>query len=421
MLDSNPARRPSSLEEADHADQLAINTIRTLTIDAVERAKSGHTGMPMGMAPVAYTLWTRFLNYDPASPHWPGRDRFVLSAGHGSMLLYALLHLADVIGVGADGKPTGRPAVSLDDIKAFRQLDSVTPGHPEYGHTTGVEATTGPLGQGVANSVGMAIAARWFAARYDRADSRLFGYNVYALCSDGDLMEGISGEAASIAGHLKLSNLCWIYDDNHVTIEGPTGLAFSEDVARRFEGYGWATYTVADANETAEAWRVILSQSVRPAAIALSRQTLPVLDRARLAPASGLARGGYVLADCEPPIALILIACGGEVAMCLEARERLAGEGVRCRLVSMPSFDLFEAQDEAWRRSVLPPEVGARLAVEAASPLGWDRYAGPAGEIIAMRRFGASAPYPDLRKRFGFTADAIVEAARRLLGKPAGG
>lgn len=691
MLNISAKLRPSAAI-LDPVDQLAIDTIRTLTIDAVERAASGHAGLPLGMAPVAYTLWTRFLTYDPAAPRWPGRDRFVLSAGHGSMLLYALLHLSGVAEVGEDGAPTGRPAVSLDDIKAFRQLDSVCPGHPEYGHTTGVEATTGPLGQGVANSVGMAIAAGWFAARYGQPDAALFDYDVYALCSDGDLLEGISGEAASIAGHLKLSNLCWIYDDNGVSIDGPTSLAFSEDVGLRFEGYGWTVLTVADANdceavaqaletfkanrdrptliivrsvigygsphrqgtskihsdplgpeevrltkqaygwppdaafevpdvvrhrfaetmgrrgadaraawearlaqyaqaeperaaelqrgwsgrpapgwegaiptfeadpkgmatreasgkvlnavaphipwllggsadlagsnktgltfdgagsleagalggrnlhfgvrehamgaianglalsglrpfvgtflifsdymrpptrlaalcklpvtfvfshdsiglgqdgpthqpveqlaalraipdlmvlrpcdanETAEAWRVILSQS-GPACLALSRQTLPVLDRTRLASASGLARGGYVLADCAAPIDVILIAGGGEVAMCLEGRDKLAADGIRCRVVSMPSFDLFEAQDEAYRRSVLPPDVRHRLAVEAASPLGWDRYVGPEGEIIAMRSFGASAPYPALQERFGFTAEAIAQAARRL-------
>ncbi|QUD88701.1 transketolase [Phenylobacterium montanum] len=678
---------------ADEIDQLSIATIRTLTVDAVERAKSGHAGLPLGMAAAAYTLWSRFLTYDPAQPLWPGRDRFVLSAGHGSMLLYALLHLANVAEVDRTGEPTGSPAVSLDGIRAFRQLDSVCPGHPEYGMTTGVEATTGPLGQGVGDSVGMAIAAKWLGARYDRAGSALFGQRVYALCSDGDLMEGISGEAASLAGHLGLCNLCWIYDDNSVTIDGPTRLAFSEDVRRRFEGYGWATHRVedandcaafaeaierflgtpdrptliavrstigfgapdlqgtskahsdpfgaeevrrtkraygwpedaqfrvppavpqrfaetvgrrgaearmaweerlgrlkleapdlaaeltrglagqskpgwedkipafepdpsgmatreasgrvlnalaphmpwllggsadlagsnktelkfdgagdfeagafggrnlhfgirehtmgaianglalsglrpfvgtflvfsdymrppirlaamgglpvvfvfshdsiglgqdgpthqpveqlaglravpglmvirpCDANETAEAWRVILGQSERPACLVLSRQALPVLDRGKFAPASGLARGGYVLAGGEETPDVILIASGGEVAACLEARETLASEGLRCRVVSMPSFDLFEAQDEAYRRSVLPPAVKARLAVEAASPLGWDRYVGPEGAVIAMRRFGASAPYADLQSKFGFTAADVAEAARRL-------
>ena len=230
-------------------DQLTINTIRTLTIDAVEKAKSGHAGAPMVMAPVGYTLWNRYLRYDPANPTWPNRDRFVLSAGHGSMLLYALLHLAGVQAVDAHGASSNRAAVSLDDIKSFRELGSVCAGHPEYGLTTGVETTTGPLGQGAGNSVGMAIAERWLAARFNKPGATLFDYNVYALCSDGDMMEGVASEAASIAGHLRLSNLCWIWDNNTVTIEGHTELAFTEDVAERFRGYGWATRVVDDAND----------------------------------------------------------------------------------------------------------------------------------------------------------------------------
>ena len=251
------AKTPASGAELD---TLAINTIRTLAIDAVEKAQSGHAGAPMGLAPVGYTLWTRFLQYDPKTPAWPNRDRFVLSAGHASMLLYALLHLAGV-------ETAGTAAVSLDDIKAFRELDSVCPGHPEYGHTTGVETTTGPLGQGAANSVGMAMAGLWLAARFNRPGHRLFDHRVYAICSDGDLMEGISGEAASLAGHLKLSNLCWIYDDNAVSIEGATDLTFSEDVARRFEGYGWATARVADANDCAAFARALAAAQAdhRPA------------------------------------------------------------------------------------------------------------------------------------------------------------
>jgi transketolase len=675
-------------------DLTAINTIRTLTIDAVQTAQSGHAGTPMGMAPVAYTLWTRFLNYDPKAPAWPNRDRFVLSAGHASMLLYALLHLAGVEATDAAGRPLGRPAVSLSDIKRFRQVDSVCPGHPEYGLTTGVETTTGPLGQGAANSVGMAMAERKLAARFNRPGHSLFDYRVYALCSDGDLMEGVSGEAASIAGHLKLSNLCWIYDDNTVTIEGHTDLAFSEDVVRRFQGYGWATLEVddandceafaravetfqstpdrptlirvksiigygsphkqgtakihsdplgeeevrltkraygwpedaqflvpdgvrqqfdatlgerggrlrdawdkafsayaaaeplladewrqmraselpkdwdrdipafpadlkgiasreasgkvlnavaprlpwliggsadlspstktaltfdgagdfeaasyggrnlhfgvrehamgaianglalshlrpytgtflifsdymrpptrlaalmelpvvfvfshdsvglgqdgpthqpveqlaalraipgmsvfrpADANETAEAWRAILGQARRPACLVLSRQALPTLDRSRYAPAAGVARGGYVLADSDGPAQIILMATGSEVSLCVAAYERLVAEGVRARVVSLPSWDRFEAQEEAYRRSVLPPGVTARLAVEAASELGWDRYVGPAGEVIAMRSFGSSAPLKDLDAKFGFTLPHVLEAARRQI------
>jgi transketolase len=681
-------RREGAESSDGEVDRLAVATIRTLVIDAVQKARSGHAGLPMGMAPAAYTLWTRFLRYDPSDPGWPDRDRFVLSAGHGSMLLYALLHLAGV----QDGRSPARPAVSLEDLKAFRQLDSRCPGHPEYGHTVGVETTTGPLGQGAANSVGMAIAERWLEHRFNAAGAQLFDHRVYALCSDGDMMEGISSEAASIAGHLKLSNLCWIYDDNAVTIEGAADLAFSEDVARRFQGYGWATLTVedandceafasaveafletrdrptlirvrsvigfgsphkqgtakihsdplgeeevrltkraygwpedaqfrvpeavlerfqssigargrrlrgeweaalraadparaeelrrlragelpadwdadvpwfpadakgvatreasgrvlnaiasrvpwllggsadlapstktrleflgagdlaaggyggrnlhfgvrehamgaianglalsglrpyagtflvfsdymrpstrlaalmglpvvfvfshdsislgedgpthqpieqlcalraipglttlrpCDANETAEAWRIALARA-GPACLVLSRQSLPTLDRSRYAPAGGVARGAYVLADSRKAGApeVILMATGSEVPLCVEAYEELAAEGVGARVVSMPSWDLFEAQDEDYRRSVLPPEVTARVAVEAAAGLGWDRYAGAGGEVIAMRGFGASAPIQALQRRFGFTAEHVLAAARRQL------
>jgi transketolase len=232
-------------------EQLSINTIRTLAMDAVQAANSGHPGTPMALAPAAYVLWNRVLRFDPDEPLWPDRDRFVLSCGHASMLLYAVLHLAGVQQLGPDGKPTGELAVPLDQIKRFRQLHSRCPGHPEHGETSGVETTTGPLGQGVGNSVGMAMAERWLAARYNRPGCELFDYNVYAFASDGDMMEGLSGEAASLAGHLKLSNLCWLYDDNHITIEGNTSLAFSEDVAARFAGYGWHVVRVADANDLA--------------------------------------------------------------------------------------------------------------------------------------------------------------------------
>jgi len=232
-------------------DQLCINTIRTLSIDAVQKANSGHPGAPMGLAPVAYCLWQQFLRYDPEDPLWPNRDRFVLSNGHASMLLYSLLHLAGVRDVAADGKVLSTPAVSLDEIKNFRQLGSKTPGHPEYGVTTGVETTTGPLGQGVANSVGMAIAERWLAAHFNRPGFELFNYNIWAICGDGDMMEGISSEAASVAGHLRLSNLCWIYDNNHITIEGNTNLAYDENVPARFAAYGWDVQHVHDANDLA--------------------------------------------------------------------------------------------------------------------------------------------------------------------------
>ena len=230
-------------------EQLAINTIRTLSMDAVQAANSGHPGTPMALAPAAYVLFNEAMRYDPAQPTWPNRDRFVLSCGHASMLLYSMLHLSQVKKVGTDGKPLDEPAVPLDDIRRFRQLDSRCPGHPEYRHTGGVETTTGPLGQGIGNSVGMAMARRWLATRYNRPGFEIFDYNIYALCSDGDLMEGVGSEAASIAGHLKLEKLCWIYDDNTITIEGHTTLAFSEDVGRRFEGYGWNVLKVADVND----------------------------------------------------------------------------------------------------------------------------------------------------------------------------
>ena len=230
-------------------DQLCINTIRTLSMDAVQQANSGHPGTPMSMAPVMYGLWQRHLKYDPADPLWPNRDRFVLSIGHASMLLYATLYLAGVRAVDAKNQALNQPALTLDDIKKFRQLDSKTPGHPEYGLTAGVETTTGPLGQGVANSVGMAVASKWMGAYFNRPGFEIFDFDVYALCGDGDMMEGISGEASSLAGHLKLSNLCWIYDNNRISIEGGPHLALSEDVGKRFEAYGWNVTHVADAND----------------------------------------------------------------------------------------------------------------------------------------------------------------------------
>jgi transketolase len=667
-------------------------------MDAVQKANSGHAGAPMGLAPVMYTLWQEFLRYDPSDPLWPNRDRFVLSAGHASMLLYSLLHLAGVRRAEG-GKVTREPTVTLDDIKHFRQIDSVTPGHPEHGLTTGVETTTGPLGQGCGNSVGMAIASRWLAARYNRANFPLFDHNVYVICSDGDMMEGVASEAASLAGHLGLSNLCWIYDSNTVTIEGHTDLAFSEDVGTRFKGYHWnvlhvsdandrtqlaevletfrrtndrptliivksiigygaphkqntasahsdalgeeevrlakkfygwpqdaqflvpdgvyetfrqcigqrgcaareawdamfaayrrehrepaaqitqllsgempdgwdadlpsfppsekgmatrdasgkvlnaiaervpwivggaadlapstktkfafdgagalepgtpggrtmhfgvrehamgaivnglvlsglrafgATFLIfsdymrppirlgalmelpvfhvfthdsigvgedgpthqpieqlaglraipemivlrpADANEAREAYRVIFGLKHRPACLALSRQALPVFDRSQYASAEGLARGAYVMADAgnEKP-KVILIGTGSEVQLCVEVYERLRREGVAARVVSMPSWELFEQQDESYRNGVLPAQVKARVTVEAGSPIGWDRYAGASGTIIAMRRFGASAPIKDLLVKFGFTADKVTEAAKQQIARNA--
>ncbi len=688
-----PARPSAPLVDPDLR---VIDTIRTLAIDAVEKADSGHAGAPMAMAPVGYTLWKRFLRYAPADPLWPNRDRFVLSAGHGSMLLYALIHLAGVR-AARDGKAEDSPAITLNDIKHFRQFGGVCAGHPEYGLATGVETTTGPLGQGAANSVGMAIASRWLGERFNRPDATLFDYDVYALCSDGDMMEGVASEAASIAGHLRLSNLCWIWDDNTVTIEGHTELAFDEDVAERFRGYGWATrvvddandcesfaravesfhaaddrptlivvksvigygsphkqgtskahsdplgaeevkltkeaygwppdaqflippgvgerlgeamdahggklasewrtmfeawsaahpdlageltamsrralpdgwdrdipsfpadpkgiatreasgkvlnavaaripwliggsadlspstktrlefdgagdlepgryggrnmhfgvrehamgaiangmalcglrpytgtflifsdymrpptrlaalmelpvtmvfshdsiglgqdgpthqpieqlaalraiphmrvYRPGDANETAQAWRSILADSAGPSCLVLSRQAMPTFDRTKYAAAEGLARGGYVLAgDEDAGPAVILVGTGSEVSLCVEAYERLTADGVSARVVSLPCWELFEVQDQAYRDKVLPPDVTARVTVEAAAALGWDRYAGPKGEIIAMRSFGASAPIGDLMRNFGFTADAVVAAARRQLAK----
>jgi transketolase len=674
--------------------ELTVDTIRTLALDAVEEAGSGHPGTPIAMAPVGYTLWSQFLRFDPEQPDWPNRDRFVLSAGHASLLLYSLLHLAGVREIDADGKSTSRPAVSLDDLRHFRQLDSKTPGHPEYRMTTGVEVTTGPLGQGCANAVGMAIAARWLAAHFNRDDATLFDHDVYVLCSDGDLMEGVASEAASLAGHLKLANLCWIYDNNGITIEGPTSLAFTESVPERFRGYGWnvlhvadandldaltqalatfretreaptlivvdsiigwgspvagtakahsdpmgpeavrqtkssygwpedsrffvppgvvdhltaclsersrplrlawdaifaryrvehaalarqlddmragrlpagwdidipvfasdpiglasrdasgksmnaiaqqvsallggaadlapstrtrldfdgvedfqanhgagrnfhfgvrehamgaianglalsylrpftATFLVfsdymrppirlaaimqlptiflfshdsigvgedgpthqpvehlaalraiprlnvmrpADANETAEAWKVAMTQVAMPSCIILSRQKLPTIDRSLYSSADLLSRGAYVLADAddgEPE--LLLLATGSEVSLALAAHERLAAGRVRSRVVSMPSWALFEQQPAEYRDMVLPPHVRARVAIEQACSLGWDRYVGPAGATVTMTTFGASAPFDKLRERFGFTVEHVVEVARGVM------
>jgi transketolase len=670
-------------------DELCVNTIRTLSIDAIQKANSGHPGTPMALAPVAYTLWQRFLRFDPADPVWPNRDRFVLSAGHASMLLYSLLHLADVRAVDSDYETLGEPAVSMEDIETFRQLDSKAAGHPEYHLTSGVETTTGPLGQGVATSVGMAIAGKWLEARYG---SELFDFNVYAICGDGDMMEGVSGEAGSLAGNQQLDNLCWIYDNNRISIDGDTHVTYTDDVAARFMGYGWnvervgdandmelitqaferfgnvageptlivvdshigygsphkqdtaaahgeplgaeevretkraygwpedaqflvpdgvrehfadgigkrgarlreeweerladaeplkaeeidlmqkrklpvgwdqaipefepdekgiatrkasgkvlnaiaehlpwlvsgsadltgsasngldfdgagtfsptdragrglhygvrehesaaisnglalcklrpvwSTYLIfsdyarpairlsalmelpvvhwlshdsiglgedgpthqpveqlaslrampglnvirpCDANEVVAAWRLIVEQPHRPTALILSRQDLPVLDRKKLGPASGLARGGYVLAggDDEMPD-VILIATGSEVQLALSAYEELAADGVKARVVSLPSWFLFDLQDAEYRDSVLPPSVTARVAVEQASTLGWDRYVGSAGTIVGMRTFGASAPLKEVERKFGFTPESVVEAARSLL------
>ncbi|WP_338507717.1 transketolase [Pseudomonas poae] len=675
---------------ATAVDTQCINTIRTLAMDAVQKANSGHPGTPMGLAPVGYTLWSRFLRYHPEHPDWPNRDRFVLSVGHASMLLYSLLHLAGVVEIDAHGKRSGQPAISLDDIKQFRQMSSKTPGHPEYRMTTGVETTTGPLGQGCANSVGMAMAERWLAKRFNRDGQVLFDYNVYTLCGDGDMMEGISSEAASMAGHLKLDNLCWIYDNNTISIEGHTELAFSEDVIKRFQAYGWHTLHVidandlqalsdalttfqsntgaptlivvdsvigygsphkhntaaahgeplgddeirltkaaygwpedssflvpeearmvlrdalheraeplfaqwnqtlsrldshladelqrmragempaqwqaqlpdyaadakgvasraaggevlnafaqqipwllggsadlspstktnltfdgagrfsaddysgrnlhfgirehamgaiangmalsylrpytstflvfsdymkppirlaaimelpvvfvfthdsigvgedgpthqpiehltqlratpglltlrpGDANETLEVWKVALAQTHRPSCVVLSRQPLPTLDRTKYAAASGAAKGAYVLAGAEQP-QVLLLATGSEVSLAVAAYEQLKGEGIAAQVVSMPSWELFEDQDKAYRDSVLPPVVKARVVVEQAGPLGWDRYVGQTGAKVVMNSFGASAPLAKLQEKFGFTVENVVKQAKQQI------
>ncbi len=673
---------------ATDIDALCINTIRTLSIDAIQRANSGHPGTPMAMAPVAYTLWERFLRFDPSDPIWPNRDRFVLSAGHASMLLYSLLHLTNVRAVDPDYETLGEPSVSLDDIKSFRQLDSHAAGHPEYHLTSGVETTTGPLGQGVATSVGMAVGGKWLKAHFG---PELFDFDVYVIGGDGDLMEGVSGEAGSLAGHQKLDNLCWIYDNNQITIDGRTDITYTDDVAARFIGYGWnvtrvgdandldllarafetfrheegrptlivvdshigygsphkqdtpeahgeplgeeevretkraygwpedaqflvpdgvyehfangvgargarlrteweqrvsdagpelgaqiaqmqrrelpegwdaeipsfdadpggiatrkasnkvlnaiaprvpwllsgsadltgsaasgltsdeagtfspedrsgrllhygirehesaaisnglaltklrpvwSTYLIfsdyarpairlsalmelpvihwfshdsiglgedgpthqpveqlaslrampglnlirpSDANEVAEAWRVMMQQKHQPTALVLTRQNVPVLDRSKYASADGLRRGGYVLADSDGEPEVILIATGSEVALAVDAFEELRSEGVRARVVSLPSWYLFDLQPTEYRESVLPKAVQARVAVEQASTLGWDRYVGPHGQIVGMHTFGASAPLKEVQRKFGFTPERVVEAARELL------
>jgi transketolase len=676
-------------------DQLCINTIRTLAMDAVQQAHSGHPGAPMALAPVVYCLWQRFLRFDPDHPIWPNRDRFVLSAGHASMLLYAMLHLTGVKAVNPKYEVLGELSVSLDDIKRFRQLDSKCPGHPEYRWTSGVETTTGPLGQGVATSVGMAIAARWGASYFNRPGFDMFDYDVYALCGDGCMMEGISSEAASLAGHLKLANLCWIYDNNHITIEGNTALAYSDDVATRFMGYGWnvtrvgdandlemlerafttfkntqdrptlimvdshiaygaphkqdtsaahgeplgeeevrltkrrygwpedakflvpdgvrehfqagigargrvlqaawwakfedyrrqypeltehgyrmlrrelpdgwdlglptfpadangvatrdasgqvlnvlakdmpwllggsadlapscktrltfdsagdfspeapagrnlhfgirehamgamlnglslskirpfgsgflifsdyartairlsalmeipviyifthdsigvgedgpthqpveqlaslraipglITLRPADANEVVEVWRLIMPFRHEPVALILTRQALPTLDRTRYASAAGVQRGAYILADADdgsPEV--LLLATGSEVALCVDAYAQLKAEGVKARVVSMPSWEIFEhycREHPEYRDHVLPAAVTARVSVEQASTLGWARYVGTTGHTIGMETFGASAPLKELQRKFGFTPESIVAAAK---------
>jgi len=678
-------------------DQLCINTIRTLSIDAVQAANSGHPGTPMALAPLVYTIWNRVMRFDPQDPIWPNRDRFVLSNGHASMLLWSALHLTKTQAVNADYERLGQPSVTLDDIRRFRQLDSKAPGHPEYHWVSGVETTTGPLGQGVATSVGMAVAQKWLADRYNRPGFEIFNYKIYAVCGDGCMMEGVSSEAASLAGHLGLDNLCWVYDNNHITIEGNTSLAFTEDIAARFLGYGWnvlrvgdandidriqsalevfqktkgrptfiildshigygsphkqdtaaahgeplgeeevrlckrsygwpqdakffvpggvyehfaagisergakarqqwtelfvaysakyphlateidqmqrrelpagwdrnlpafpadpkgmagreasgkvlnvlaqnipwllggsadlgpsnktiltfagagqfqadspggrnlhfgirenamasivngislsklrafgATFFIfsdyarpgirlsalmelpvifvfthdamgdgedgpthqpvehlaslraipglitlrpADANEVVEAYRYIMQLRHEPAVLALSRQALPTLDRTKYSPASGVARGAYVLADdpgADPEV--ILIASGSEVILAVQAHEELLAQGIRSRVVSMPSWEIFDHQAKEYRDSVLPPTVKARVAIEQASTFGWAQYVGDAGRVIGMKTFGASAPLKELQRKFGFEPDRVAAVAKELLGR----
>jgi transketolase len=678
-------------------DLLSINTIRTLSIDAVQQAKSGHPGTPMALAPLVYTLWNRVMRFDPKDPIWPNRDRFVLSNGHASMLVWSILYLTQTQAVNADYERLGTPSVTLDEIRRFRHIDSKTPGHPEYHWVSGVETTTGPLGQGIATSVGMAIAQKWLASRYNKPEFDIFDYDIYAVCGDGCMMEGVGSEAASLAGHLALDNLCWIYDNNHITIEGNTHLAFSDDVAARFMGYHWnvlrvgdandcerikdalktfretrdrptliildshigygsphkvdsaeahgeplgedevrlakraygwpedakflvpdgvlehfaagigqrggqererwekllasyrevfpdlaveidqmqrrelpvgwdvnlpafpadpkgvagrdasgatlnvlaqnipwffggsadlgpsnrttlkfagagdfeagtpggrnlhfgvrehamaaavngmslsklrafgATFFIfsdyarpairlsalmelptifvfthdamgdgedgpthqpieqlislraipgltvlrpADANEVVEAYRHILQLRHRPALLALSRQPLPTFDRSKYASAAGVSRGAYVMADAPggaPEV--ILIASGSEVALIVGAQQELASEGIRSRIVSMPSWDIFESQPKSYRDSVLPPEITARVAVEQGSVLGWERYVGAAGRVVGMTTFGASAPLKELQRKFGFEPERVVAVVKELLGR----
>lgn len=678
-------------------NQLCINTIRTLSMDAVQQANSGHPGTPMALAPLVYTIWNRAMRFDPQDPLWPNRDRFVLSNGHASMLLWSALHLTRTQAVNAEYERLGQPSVTIDDIRRFRQLDSKAPGHPEYHWVSGVETTTGPLGQGIATSVGMAIAQKWLANRYNRPGFPIFDYKIYAVCGDGCMMEGIGSEAASLAGHLGLDNLCWVYDNNRITIEGHTNIAFSEDVAMRFLAYGWHVVRVGDANDTEriehaldgfrketgsptlvildshigygsphkqdtaeahgeplgddeirltkraygwpedakflvppevydhfddgigargaqarrewmalfEAYRVqypelaseieqmqrrelpagwdrnlpvfpadqkgiagrdasgkvlnVLAQSIpwfvggsadlgpsnktlltyegaghfqantpggknlhfgirehamgavlnglaiskvraygatffifsdyarpairlsalmelptifvfthdamgdgedgpthqpvehlaslraipglvvlrpgdanevveayryimqlrhQPAVLVLSRQALPILDRSKYAPASGVSRGAYVLADAPGGVPeVILMASGSEVSVAVDAHEKLLAEGIRSRVVSIPSWDIFEHQTKQYRDSVLPPNVGARVAIEQASTFGWERYVGPSGRVIGMTTFGASAPLKELQRKFGFEPARVTAIAKELLGR----
>lgn len=682
------------MSETANIEQLAINTIRTLSMDGVQAANSGHPGTPMALAPVTYVLWNEFMNYDPAAPNWAARDRFVLSCGHASMLQYSIMHLAGIKAVDEAGNVTDQLSITLDNIRNFRQLHSPCAGHPEFGEAAGIEITTGPLGQGVATSVGMAIAGKWYSARYDQKDTSLFGFDTYVICSDGDLMEGIGCEAASLAGHLKLSNLCWIYDDNNITIEGECDLAYSEDVATKYQGLGWHTVTVddandldairaaltefkntndkptllilksiigygspnkanshaahgaplgqdevaltkeyygwpvdqsffvpeevvahfqsgigqrgaaaregwktgyeayqaehaeaasqletiwsgtlpagweegiptfetdekgmatrvssgkvlnslaekfpwmlggsadlapsnmtnlnfedagdfgpdnyggrnfhfgirehsmaaicngmslsglrsycatffvftdylrpalrlssimhqdviyimthdsiglgedgpthqpvshlascraipgvnvfrpADANEVAQAYRTLAAAQSQPSMLVLTRQGLPTLCREEYGAASGTSQGAYVLKDSADTPQVILMGTGSEVHICLDAQKQLTAEGIATRVVSMPCWELFDAQTKEYRESVLPSAVTARVGCEAGLRMGWDRYIGSEGKFVGMTGFGASAPADVLYEHFGITAENVVLQAKAAI------
>jgi transketolase len=391
--------------------QLSINTIRALSMDAVQQAKSGHPGTPMALAPLVYTIWNRVMRFDPQDPIWPNRDRFVLSNRHASMLLWSVLHLTGVQAVNADYERLGQPSVTLDDIRRFRQLDSKAPGHPEYHWVSGVETTTGPLGQGVASGVGMAIGQKWLANRYNRPGFDIFDYAIY-------IFSDYARPAIRLSALMELPTIfVFTHDAMGDGEDGPTHQPVEQLLSLRAIP-GLTTLRPGDANEVVEAYRYIVQLRHQSAVLALSRQPLPTLDRSKYAPASGVARGAYVLADApggNPEV--ILIATGSELSLAVEAHEKLLAEGIRSRVVSMPSWDIFDHQTQEYRDTVLPPTVKARVAVEQASTLGWERYVGPSGRVIGMKTFGASAPLKELQRKFGFEPDRVAAAAKELLGR----
>ncbi|PTB80962.1 hypothetical protein M440DRAFT_1322101 [Trichoderma longibrachiatum ATCC 18648] len=365
-------------------DQKAINTIRLLAVDATFKSNSGHPGAPMGMAPVAHVLWDRFMRFNPKNPKWLNRDRFVLSNGHGCMLQYALLHL-----FGYD--------LTIDDLKAFRTVDSKTPGHPEAHDTPGVEVTTGPLGQGISNAVGLAMAQAHTAATFNKPGFNLCDNYTYCFLGDGCLMEGVSAEASSLAGHLQLGNLICIYDDNHISIDGDTNVAFTEDVAKRYESYGWHV-------ETSAAYYIALTSKHTPSIIALSRQNLPQLEGSVIEKA---IKGGYVLQEVEGA-QITLVSTGSEVSIAVDAAKYLLEKhNVKARVVSMPCFEVFDAQSKEYRLSVLPDGIPS-LSIEVMSTMGWERYT---HEQFGLNRFGASGAYKDVYKKFEFTPEGITKRA----------